>query len=159
MFLCGISFRAGSLYFASMLVPLLLFASALSSPPAADPVTELSKGSALYRVCRAEVRLMDLPSLSKASQSDLLNGSYCVGYLNGFVANLPQRTSICTHSAPMGELVRAYVGFLDKNPDLLAEDRRVGLDLALREAFPCPANQAPATKDTGLSRVSFPHAR
>lgn len=98
---------------------------------------------------------MDLPSVAKASQSDLLNGSYCVGYLNGFVANLTHQTAICTDNAPMSALVRAYVEFLDKNQDLLTEDRRLGLGLALKNAFPCSAKSAPSLDSAGLNRVSF----
>ncbi len=155
MLLGGIPIRRSGSYLASMLVPLILLASAVTPSPAADAVVELSKGSALYRVCRAEVRLMDLPSMTNASQSDLLNGSYCVGYLNGFVANLPRQTEICTNSAPMSALVRAYVGYLDKNPDLLGEDRRLGLGMALRDSFPCPVKQTPGLAQAGVSRVSF----
>ena len=140
-----------------MLAPLLLLAalfaqpSATFQPPAADPVAELSKGSALYRVCQAEVRLMDLPSLDKASQSDLLNGSYCVGYMNGFVANLTTQAEICPQSAPMSELVRAYVDFIEKHTELLTEDRRLGVSLALRIAFPCPGKAAPPLSASGLA--------
>ncbi len=155
MLLGGIPILRSGSYLASMLVPLILLASAVTPSPAADAVVELSKGSALYRVCRAEVRLMDLPSMTNASQSDLLNGSYCVGYLNGFVANLPRQTEICTNSAPMSALVRAYVGYLDKNPDLLGEDRRLGLGMALRDSFPCPVKQTPGLAQAGVSRVSF----
>ncbi len=155
MLLGGIPIRRGSSYLANMLVPLLLLASTVAQPPTADAVVELSKGSALYRVCRAEIRLMDLPSITKASQSDLLNGSYCVGYLNGFMANLTTQTNICTNSAPVSALVRAYVGYLDKNPDLLGEDRRLGLGMALHDAFPCPTRQTPGLAQAGVSRVSF----
>lgn len=155
MLLCGISIPHRSPYSAIMLAPLFLLASVAAQPPAPDPVAELSKGSALLRVCRAEVRLMDLPSLTEASPSDLLNGSYCVGYLNGFVANLSTATKICTDSTPMGTLVRAYVGFLDKNPDLLGEDRRLGLSMALYDAFPCPASGNGGQAGAGLSRVSL----
>ncbi len=154
MFFRGMSIRLHSTYLAFMLVPLLLLAAAAAQPRATDAVTELSKGSALLRVCRAEVRLMDLPSITKASQSDLLNGSYCVGYLNGFVANLTTKTEICTNSAPMGALVRAYVDFLEKHPDLLDEDRRLGLGMALRDSFPCPSKPAPGLAQAGISRVS-----
>ena len=152
----AISTRAAALYLPSMLAPLLLLASTLNPPPAPDPVRELSKGSALYRVCQAEIRLMNLPSLTKASQSDLLNGSYCVGYLNGFVANAEIKTTICPESAPMGDLVRAYVHFLDKNPNLLGQDRRLGLGLALEEAFPCPTKRTPGINQAGLASVTFP---
>lgn len=98
---------------------------------------------------------MDLSSISEASQSDLLNGSYCVGYLNGFVANLTTRSKICTNSAPMGSLVRAYVGFLESNPNLLGEDRRLGLGMALQEAFPCPVPGNGAQAQGGFNHVSL----
>lgn len=138
-----------------MLATLLLLASLTAKSPAPDPVTELSKGSALYRVCRAEIRLMDLPTLTQASQSDLLNGSYCVGYMNGFVANLTTQAEICTHSATMGALVRAYVEFLDKHPELLTEDRRLGVGRALQEAFPCPVRAPSGLNAAGLTRVLY----
>ena len=87
---------------------------------------------------------MDLPSLSKASQPDLIHGSYCVGFLNGFTGNLDATNhTICTNGASMGSVVRAYVAFMDKNPSLLQEDRRIGLRLALQEAYACPAAQEP----------------
>ena len=155
MSLGGIPLPHRSLYRGIMLAPLLLLASVTAQPPAPDAVAELSKGSALLRVCRAEVRLMDLPSVTEASQSDLLNGSYCVGYLNGFVANLTTRTRICTNGAPMGTLVRAYVGFLESNPSLLGEDRRLGLSIALYDAFPCPVPGTGGRAQAGLNRVSL----
>ena len=125
-----------------LLLPLLV----LPAPPrTADAVAELSKGSGLYRVCQAEVRLMDLPSLTTATQSDLLNGSYCVGYLNGYVANLQPVKAVCPGGAATGALVRNYVNFMEKNPDLLEQDRRLGLSLALRDAYPCPVETLPGT--------------
>ena len=129
-----------------MLAPTLLLAFA--SLPAADSVTEVSRGSGLHRACQAEVRLMELPSLTKATQSDLLNGSYCVGYVNGFVANLVPTAGVCTNAAPIGEVVRTYVSFMEKNPELLGKDRRIGISLALREAYPCPLDPAPTPSAT-----------
>ena len=125
-----------------MLGPALLLA--LAGPArAADPVAELSKGSALYRVCQAEVRLMNLPSLTEATQSDLLNGSYCVGYLNGYIANPRPAPAACIGGVATGTLIQVYVSFMDKNPDLLDQDRNLGLNRALHEAYPCPVDPAP----------------
>ncbi len=139
-----------------MLLPTLLLGLAgAGSFPAVDAVAELSKlarGAALYRVCQAEVRLMDLPSLVSADSSDLLNGSYCVGYLNGFVANLDRSAAICPQEAPIGALIRTYVGFMDKNPNMLEKDKRLGLNLALRGAYPCPAETLPAPEPGAASR-------
>ena len=133
-----------------LLLPLL----ALPGPPrTADMVAELSKGSGLYRVCQAEVRLMELPSLAQATQSDLLNGSYCIGYLNGYVSNLQPATAVCTGGAATGALVKSYIIFMEKNPDLMEKDRRLGLSLSLRDAFPCPAATLPGTAGPSPSQT------
>ena len=122
-----------------MLAPALLFALA-AVRPSPDALTELSKGSALYRVCQAEVRVMDQGSVRDGDGSDILNGSYCVGYMNGYMGNLHRDDAVCTGGAPVGLVVRAYVLFMDKNPNLLGEERQTGVNLALRDAFPCPVD-------------------
>ena len=129
-------------YCSSMLVLLSLLAFA-GSPPPVDAVAELSRGSGLYRVCQAEMRLMNLPSLTGATESDLLNGSYCVGYLNGYVANLQPVASACPAGTPTSSLVRTYVDYMARNPDLMDKDRRLGLGLALRDSYPCPLDTLP----------------
>ncbi len=88
------------------------------------------------------MRLMGVSSLEEAPQIDLINGAYCIGYLNGFTAALaPDATPICTHQESMAAMVRAYVTYMDQNPTLLDEDKRVGLRLALQSAFPCSASR------------------
>lgn len=83
---------------------------------------------------------MALNSLENAAQIDLINGAYCLGYLNGFIANLPSTpASICTHADTVGALVRTYVDYMERNPPLLEADKRVGLRMALEDAYPCPA--------------------
>ncbi len=85
---------------------------------------------------------MELPSLHAASQTDLVDGSFCVGFVHGYMGSLVSGNSgICTNGTPMGELVRGYVAFMEKNPKLLEEDRRVGLQMSLQAAFPCPVTQ------------------
>ena len=138
-----------------MVAPLLMFtlaASAAGRP--ADAGRELFKGAALYRTCQAEMRLMELPSLSAARQPDLIDGSYCVGFLNGFTGNLnAARNEVCPGSASMGEVVRTYVAYMDRNPKLMTEDRRVGLRLALQEAYPCPVSpEQPRLEDPATAR-------
>lgn len=125
------------------MLALALLLAASGPSRTADAVAELSRGSALYRVCQAEVRLMDLPSLTQAKQSDLLNGSYCVGYVNGYLANVHPATAVCTNGEAIGPLIRIYVSFMEKNPDLMDQDRNLGLNRALQDAYPCPAEGAP----------------
>ena len=127
------------------MVALALLLAVVATPRSADDPGEMTKGAALYRVCQAEVRLMDMPTLTKATQSDLLNGSYCVGYLNGFVSNLQPATTVCTNGIAIGELVRIYVAFMERNPVLMDKDRRLGLHHALHEALPCAVETFPGT--------------
>ena len=83
---------------------------------------------------------MALNSLDDAPQIDLINGAYCIGYLNGFTASLPSTPpSICTHDESMGAMVRVYVSYMERNPALLEEDKRFGLRMALEDAYPCSA--------------------
>lgn len=81
---------------------------------------------------------MALPTLEDAPPLDLINGAYCIGYLNGFVAALPAANpAICTKQAPMGDLVKSYVDYMQRNPPMQDEDKRLGLRLALEAAYPC----------------------
>lgn len=124
-----------------MVAPALLLAL-LTAGGRPDATREVFKGSALFHTCQAEVRLMELPSLTTAARKDLIDGTYCVGYLNGFLANLTSvQTSICTNDASMGAVVRAYVDFMTANADLLEEDRRLGVRRALQRSFPCPVDK------------------
>ncbi len=130
-----------------MLVSALLFISVAAGKPD-EAVREITKGSALLRSCRAEIRLMELPSISLATQPDLIDGTFCVGFVNGYTGNLSGTDApICTKGANMGEVVRAYVNFMARNPDLLEQDRRVGLRHALMAKFPCPVPSHPRLKD------------
>ncbi len=92
---------------------------------------------------------MDLPSLAGATQDDLIEGSYCVGFVNGFVGTLQGGKAVCTNGAPVGEVIRAYVAYMEKNPKLLEQDRRVGLRLSLQEIYPCPITQEPRLENPG----------
>ncbi len=84
---------------------------------------------------------MALSTLEEAPPLDLINGAYCIGYLNGFTAGLPpQPEAICTRDESMSNMIRAYVSYMEGNPALLQEDKRVGLRMALQAAYPCPAS-------------------
>ena len=137
-------FRLG--YSHSMIALALLLATVVTGK-AEDATRDVVKGAALYKSCQAEVRLIDLPDISQATQPDLIDGSFCVGFVNGFTGNLSgAKIGICTNGASMGVVVKAYVAFMDKNPKLMDEDRRVGLGMALQSAYPCPAAGEPKVK-------------
>ena len=137
-----------------MLPQLLVLASVVAGQPP-DTGATLSQGASLYHLCQAEVKLMSLPSLTAASETDVINGSYCMGYLNGFTGSLRRSdAAICTHDESMGTLVRVYVTFMEKNPQLMDQDRTLGLRMALRDAYPCPANLQPHLLTTPASSRS-----
>ena len=134
----------GYLHF--MVVLALLLATAVTGK-AEDATREIVKGAALYKSCQAEVRLMELPDLSQGTEPDLIDGSFCVGFVNGFTGNLSgAKVGVCTKGASMGLVVKAYVAYMEENPKLMDEDRRIGLGMALRGAYPCPVEQEPRVK-------------
>jgi hypothetical protein len=119
-----------------MLAPLLLVLTA--ALPTVSGLPDPAMGGSLLRGCQAEMRLMALPTLEEAPPLDLINGAYCIGYLNGFLAALPSaKTVICPNQVPMGDLVRSYVEYMQRNPPMQDQDKRVGLRLALQSAYPC----------------------
>ena len=124
----------------------VMFAFAVSAH-SDDAAREMLKGAALYRSCQAEVRLMDLPSVKTASQADLVEGSFCVGFVHGFTGNPSGQGNTCPNGAPVGDVIRAYVAYMDRNPKLLEQDRRVGLQLSMQELYPCPVTQSPGVRD------------
>lgn len=136
-----------------MLAPhlfLLLVATHLPADASQDP----AKGSSLLHGCQAERRLMNLPSLDEAPAMDLIDGAYCIGYLNGFLAGLSP-ASICTGQESMGALVNAYVDYMETHPELQDQDKRTGLRLALQNAYPCPATEERTLPLRGDHRTSL----
>ena len=115
---------------------LLLTATHVIADAAPDP----SKGSSLLHGCRAEVRLMNLPRLDQAHSVDLIDGAYCSGYLTGFLAGLSP-ASVCSDQESMGALFNTYVHYMEIHPELEDQDKRIGLRLALGNAYPCPATE------------------
>ncbi len=127
-----------------MLSSALLLLFATHTRLSSEAVPEAAKGATLLGGCQAEVRLMQRDTLQQAASPDLINGSYCVGYVSGFLAGLTPASSVCTHEQPMAAVVWAYVDYMEHNPQLLEEDKRVGLRLALEKAFPCNSNRPSA---------------
>lgn len=136
---------------------LLLLSAATVSP---DAPSMAAKGAALLHGCQAELRVIEAgPALDKTSPADLINGAYCIGYLNGFLTGIkPGPNSICVREDNMGDLVRAYVHYMSRNPQLEEEDKRVGLRLALQDTFPCPlgASTSPSSPGSPAGAVRQP---
>ncbi len=136
-----------------MFAPTLFFLLAAMHQPA-DSSPDPTKGSSLLRGCQAELRLLNLPALDQAPSMDLIDGAYCIGYLNGFLAGFSP-TSICTRQESMGTLVTAYVHYMESHPELGEQDKRTGLRLALQSAYPCPATEQRSLPLQGDHRTSL----
>ena len=123
-----------------MLAPTLLLLLTAATHLSADTAPDPAKGATLLHGCQAELRLLNLPSLDQAPPIDLIDGAYCIGYLNGFLAGLSP-ASVCTRQQTMAALVTAYVHYMETHPELEDQDKRTGLRLALQNAYPCPATE------------------
>jgi hypothetical protein len=107
-----------------MLAPLLALAMQIS---------DASKGSALYSECKAYISYIDKTGPS----SNDFEGALCIGYISGF-SDSANGDHFCASEATMGTIVRVYIAYMDKNPKLFDAPKAVGLDSAMREAYPCP---------------------
>jgi len=119
-----------------MLIPLLALALSL---PATESTPPNLLGSALYRNCKADIRMMDSPT--GGEDADTNPASACLDYVSGFTDALTVAHQICpTENASRGTIIRLYVAHMDKYPKLFDEDRAMGLWAALIDAYPCPSH-------------------
>ena len=93
-----------------MLAPILLLASI---PHANIPSSQ--RGSALFQLCEANLRIMDS---TNPSVSDVGSARECQGYIAGFVDGLrmgdEKLVCIGDGAATLGTLSRVYVMFMQK---------------------------------------------
>lgn len=130
-----------------MLVPLLVLAMSAQTAPYVDPQ---DRGSALLRTCQAVVTIED--SKAKPTLSAVQDAAACTSYITGYNDGIwetdatASRRRYCLNQAPTRELVHVYIAFMQQNPRWLDYHKSVGLNLALQNAYPCPAadpNQSP----------------
>jgi Rap1a immunity proteins len=109
----------------------LLLALAMQATP------DLANGAALYSQCKAYVALVDK---TRSIDSDaMLDAGTCLGYISGFTDVVATGSStVCLKPVTTATLVRVYIAYMDKNPKLFDESRKVTLALALTDAYPCP---------------------
>jgi len=112
-----------------MLAPLLALAMQLPS--------DQGMGSGLYADCKLFVSGMDNPGSTTAH--DFQAGT-CIGYISGY-SDAANDEHFCASTATMGTIVRVYLAYMDKNPKMFDLPRGYGLELALRDAYPCPVKK------------------
>ena len=118
-----------------MLAPILMLALAVPSQVA--PKDNPLEGAYLFHVCQSAIREMDHPNGESANTYE---AAICMFYIQGFLDGQDAAgKGACWMSAPYEKIIKAYVAYMEKHPNLMQMDRRVGVLLALGSAFPCPA--------------------
>jgi hypothetical protein len=111
------------------MLPVLL-AFALAVPSQASSPREILKGSYLFHQCQAAVR---------EDSRDAVGAAACLAYLEGYIDGKTfDKNGPCAENASYGEIARVYVAYMEKHPELMDRDRRIGVMFALGAAYPCP---------------------
>jgi len=93
-------------------------------------------GSGLYAACKAWVAFIDKTAQERNPSEEM----FCIGYVSGF-SDSATGEHFCASDATMGTIVRVYLAYMDKNPKMFDLPRGIGLELALRESYPCPVKK------------------
>jgi len=97
---------------------------------------DLSRGDHLYGSCQAAVRMLDEPN-SAQTKSEMPSSTYCFGYVGRYIDALKRlNKEVCLDTATLNSVVHVYVGYMQKNPKLMDEERGVGLLLSLLSSYP-----------------------
>jgi len=118
-----------------MLAPILMLALAVPSQVA--PKDNPLEGAYLFHACQAAIQEMDHSSDDSANT---YQAAICMFYIQGFMDGQDAAgKGACWMNASYETIIKAYVAYMEKHPNVKHMDRRVGVMLALGSAFPCPA--------------------
>jgi hypothetical protein len=116
-----------------MFAPIFMLALAFQASPKPDA----SNGAYLVHACQSAIREMDHPNDDSAK---VYEAAICMFYIQGFMDGEDAAgKGACWMNASYENVVKAYVAYMEKHPKMMEMDKRVGLVLALGNAFPCPA--------------------
>jgi Rap1a immunity proteins len=116
-----------------------VLALAFFVPPQTFGQPDMSKGAALYHACQTAIRVHDPPAA--ASADDHYFAGTCDIYVSGFVDAGLLSHLFCPSGVSAGTMIKAYVAYIGKNPQLLDQHKAIGLAAALRDAYPCPVKK------------------
>jgi hypothetical protein len=109
----------------------IIFFLALTQHASAITKAEYQQGSFLFHACQAA-------NYSHPTSSDAEQGSICLSYLEGFTDGADSvGNGLCAGRSSYGEMAAAYVTWMKKHPKVMSMDKRIGVLLALRAAYPC----------------------
>jgi len=109
---------------------------ALAVPSQIAPNDNPPQGAYLFHACKAATRQMDHPDDPSANTVEAV---VCISYFEGFIdGKSATGHGPCLGSASYEAVVRVYVAYMEKHPEVMNKDNRVGVILALGGAYPCP---------------------
>lgn len=103
--------------------------------PQERPAGDSERGASLYRSCLAAIRLDE--STTQAPPVEIQAAAECANYVDGFVAGTSASGTVCKGTASNGTLIRRYLAYMQKAPQLMDEAKPVGLYIFLSGVYPC----------------------
>jgi hypothetical protein len=117
---------------------ILLSTAAQSSTQKSDAVPEGERGSALFRECKAAVKVAD--ESEPHSTVDLTTGASCIRYFDGFTEALAiseSSNNVCLRNYSLMTVIHVYVRFMETEPKFLDSERWMGAYASLLANYRC----------------------
>jgi len=119
-----------------MIVPILAL-SFLSAPQAlAQPNPSMNRF--LVYACQATVRLQEAHAAAPNDEATRLEIA-CVTYIQGFADSAALTQGLCVKGVSIGTLTKEYLGYMERHPQLLDQNKALGLAASIKEGHPCSA--------------------
>src|ERR1700677_554229 len=119
-----------------MIVPIL--ALSFFSAPQALAKPNPSRNSFLVYACQATVRLQEAHVAAPNDEATRLEIA-CVTYIQGFADSAALTQGLCVKGVSIGTLTKEYLGYMERHPQLLDQNKALGLAASIKEAHPCSA--------------------
>ena len=117
-----------------MIVPLLMVSFFAAAQPLAQP--NPSRNSFLVYACHATVRLQEAHAPAPNDEATRLEIA-CVTYIQGFADSAALTQGLCVKGVSIGTLTKEYLVYMERHPQLLDQNKALGLAASIREAHPC----------------------
>jgi Rap1a immunity proteins len=119
-----------------MVLPLLLLS--LFQAPQALGQPNPAKNSFLIYACQATVRLQEAHAPAPNDEATRLEIA-CVTYIQGFADSAALTQGLCVKGVSIGTLTKEYLAYMKQHPELLDQNKALGLAASIRESHPCSA--------------------
>src|ERR1700679_1432205 len=119
-----------------MIVPILTLAILPAFQVGGQP--NPAKNSFLVYACQTTVRLQEAHAPAPNDESTRLEIA-CVTYIQGFADSAALTQGLCVKGVSIGALTKEYLGYMERHPQLLDQNKALGLAASIKEAHPCSA--------------------